>query len=343
MATSALKTFSPRITSAWPAGKVPVCTVPVKLPASSSFTAGAILGELLGTNEVQTLTINATGGTFTGTFGGQTTTALAYNATAAVVQAALEALSSIGSGNVAVQKLRSRWTITQGASANAGAYQIRITTNFGTTSADTRTSASIAYNANTATVDAAIEAMGNVGTGGVIAVVSSQTTTMEFLTSLGDVLVEVVNSTVNNSGVPITETVIETDLGGVYKITYQNDLGLQNVAAMTTTATSLTGGAGTATVATPTQGSSGTDGTYNTVDLTAVTGLQYPKVILADTVTTNSSGLVINDDGTTATHATAYITGSFRSDDVPGITDAILAAKGGRWLVGNAAGGIFQW
>jgi len=48
------------------------------------------------------LTGNPTGGTFALTLGGQTTGAIAYNATAATVQAALQALSSIGSGNVAV-------------------------------------------------------------------------------------------------------------------------------------------------------------------------------------------------------------------------------------------------
>ncbi|MFR9773044.1 major capsid protein [Nocardia sp. SC052] len=55
-------------------------------------------------NEVQTPTISGspTGGTFTLTFKGQTTAPLAYNATAAQVQAALAALSTIGAGNVAV-------------------------------------------------------------------------------------------------------------------------------------------------------------------------------------------------------------------------------------------------
>jgi hypothetical protein len=57
---------------------------------------------LSGRNEVQTITINATGGTFTITFNGQITTALAWNATAPVVQAALEALSTIGVGNIVV-------------------------------------------------------------------------------------------------------------------------------------------------------------------------------------------------------------------------------------------------
>jgi hypothetical protein len=55
------------------------------------------------TGDVQTLSItgNPTGGTFTLTFGGQTTGNIAFNATADQVQAALAALSSIGSGNVA--------------------------------------------------------------------------------------------------------------------------------------------------------------------------------------------------------------------------------------------------
>jgi hypothetical protein len=58
----------------------------------------------VGINEVQTVTITGapTGGTFTLTYSGQTTTALARTATAATVQAALEALSNIGVGDVVV-------------------------------------------------------------------------------------------------------------------------------------------------------------------------------------------------------------------------------------------------
>lgn len=59
---------------------------------------------LAAASEVQTITITGapTGGTFTLTFDGQTTAAIAYNATAATVQTALEGLSKIGAGNVAV-------------------------------------------------------------------------------------------------------------------------------------------------------------------------------------------------------------------------------------------------
>lgn len=70
--------------------------------------SGALIGQRLqdnislGTNEVQTLSITGapTGGTFTISLGGQTTAAIAYNATAAEVQAALELISTIGAGNV---------------------------------------------------------------------------------------------------------------------------------------------------------------------------------------------------------------------------------------------------
>jgi phage tail sheath protein FI len=56
------------------------------------------------TNEVQTVSISGTptGGTFTLTFNGQTTSSIAYNASASTVQTALQALSTIGSGNAVV-------------------------------------------------------------------------------------------------------------------------------------------------------------------------------------------------------------------------------------------------
>ncbi len=52
---------------------------------------------------VYTLTLGTqTSGTFTLTYGGQTTSPIAYNAIASTIQAALEALSGIGSGNINV-------------------------------------------------------------------------------------------------------------------------------------------------------------------------------------------------------------------------------------------------
>ena len=55
-------------------------------------------------DEIQTVTITGgpTGGTFTLTFGGNTTTGIAFNAAASAVQSALVALASIGAGNATV-------------------------------------------------------------------------------------------------------------------------------------------------------------------------------------------------------------------------------------------------
>lgn len=58
------------------------------------------LAAVTGTSDVQTITSTGTGGTFTITKDGATTGPIAFNATAATIQTALQALSTIGSGNV---------------------------------------------------------------------------------------------------------------------------------------------------------------------------------------------------------------------------------------------------
>jgi hypothetical protein len=71
-------------------------------PNIMAFLIGGAV--ILTPSEVQRATITGTptGGTFTLTYSGQTTAAIAYNATAAAVQSALEALSNIAPGDVAV-------------------------------------------------------------------------------------------------------------------------------------------------------------------------------------------------------------------------------------------------
>lgn len=82
-------------------------TTAVKLAPNTTFLKGTILAQMTAAsvNEVQTPTLSsgtASGGTFTLTFEGQTTVAIAHNASAATVLAALIALSTIGEGNVTV-------------------------------------------------------------------------------------------------------------------------------------------------------------------------------------------------------------------------------------------------
>lgn len=77
------------------------------VPSGLAVTFDSATGKFkpfAGVNEVQTATITGspTGGTFTLTLDGETTAAIAYNATAATVQTALEALSNVTPGDVTV-------------------------------------------------------------------------------------------------------------------------------------------------------------------------------------------------------------------------------------------------
>ena len=97
-------------------------------------------------NEVQSLSVNATGGTFTVSFGAHTTTTIAYNATAATVQAALVALTSIGAGGVSCVggPLPSNPVTVTFVGPNAGVNEALMTT----------TSTSLTGGTHTATVSA---------------------------------------------------------------------------------------------------------------------------------------------------------------------------------------------
>jgi hypothetical protein len=87
-----------------------------------------------GVSDVQKVTITGspTGGTFKLVFGGQTTATIAYNATAATVQTALQALTSIGAGNATVTGgpgPGAPWTVTfTGTLANTNVAQMTTST-----------------------------------------------------------------------------------------------------------------------------------------------------------------------------------------------------------------------
>ncbi len=66
------------------------------------YPSTALTATISGTNEVQQIVVSATGGTFKVSFNGKTTTALAYNISAAGLQSALEALDTIEVGDVTV-------------------------------------------------------------------------------------------------------------------------------------------------------------------------------------------------------------------------------------------------
>ena len=85
-------------------------TSPVASPTMANTLFG---GAIAGTSAVLALGGTGLGGTFTISYGGQTTAGLAFNATAATVQTALQGLSSVGAGNMTVSgPAGGPWTIS---------------------------------------------------------------------------------------------------------------------------------------------------------------------------------------------------------------------------------------
>jgi hypothetical protein len=76
------------------------CAMP--WPWLSSKIAESLGVSSVKSNEVETIRVNATGGTFTITYGGETTAPINYNASAKEVQEALEALPGLKPGDIAV-------------------------------------------------------------------------------------------------------------------------------------------------------------------------------------------------------------------------------------------------
>lgn len=177
---------------------------PVFLRASSSLTnATASTVTVTGSGDTEdpyvlNLTNTPTGGTFTLSYDGQTTVQIAYNASAAVIQSALVALSTIGSGGANVVSAQNpttntvipyRFNITTtvststltgnstslvNATASTAAVVGNTVTLTNTPTGGTytltfgaQTTAPLAHNASTGTVQAALAGLSNVGSGNV--------------------------------------------------------------------------------------------------------------------------------------------------------------------------------
>ncbi|WP_298869235.1 LamG-like jellyroll fold domain-containing protein [uncultured Gimesia sp.] len=176
-----------------------------------------------GSNEVQLITVlGATGGTFTLTFGGQTTSALAYNASAATLETAFEGLGSVGSGNGTVTgDAGGPYTIeftgalaatdvalitTDASSLTGSANEVQTITILNaptggtfTLSYDGESTTALAYNASAATIEAALLALNSipsasVSCGGGALPGSAVTVTFQGALALTDVPMLIANS-----------------------------------------------------------------------------------------------------------------------------------------------------
>jgi RHS repeat-associated protein len=106
---------------AWTRPSTPPSPSDTVLVTSTGYAADTV-------QQVQ-LTGGPTGGTFTLSFNGQTTAAIAYNASASTVQTALQALSTIGSGNALVAGAAGGPWNVRFAGTLGGSVQVALTAN----------------------------------------------------------------------------------------------------------------------------------------------------------------------------------------------------------------------
>lgn len=320
----------------------------VKLPASIQYPKGTILGEAAGANQVTTVTIGgATGGTFTLTVLGQTTAAIAYNATAAQVAAALNALSALADN--AVQ------TVTITGTPTGGTFTLTY---------QGQTTAAIAYNATAAVVQAALALLPNLGanvtcTGGALPGTAVTVTFTGALAGVqagtlvvGNVLftggstpavaVAVVNPGGGGPSVAVTGAAI-----GPYVVTFQ---GIQGSKPLTLTGSgaSLTGSPAFA-IANTTTGVLGTPGLFTQYLASNTDGSQVPKCILEYDVSTDANSLVTMTQtvgatqwGTAQPATPAFFEGTFFCADLEGLDATCVAPGPWRLISGNLETGIIS-
>ncbi|PQO45870.1 hypothetical protein [Blastopirellula marina] len=194
-------------------------------------------GSATGTDERQVVSLlgSPSGGTFTLTYSGQTTTAIAYNANAATVQAALEALANIGSGDVVVSGTAPIWSIDfAGALA---AQDVPLITGDGSnltggvgTIETTQLAAAPINEKQTVSLSPGV-------TGGTFTLTYAGQTTAAISYAAAAATVETALETLSN----IDAVAVSGSSGGPWVVEFQGSLASTNVALMSGDGDSLTG------------------------------------------------------------------------------------------------------
>lgn len=198
----------------------------------------------VGTAEVQTITVDAGGGTFTITWNGQTTAALAYNVSAADMETALDNLSNIADGDVEV-------TGGPGDAGGTTPYTLTWLARLGNVAAPTTNPASLTGGAGTAVVATGTPGTGPTnevqtvtvfGDGGTFTLTWSGQTTSALAYNVSAADMQTALRALSNIGADeVTVTGGPgSPTGGVYTVTFVSGLGGTDVAQMTSDVSSLT-------------------------------------------------------------------------------------------------------
>lgn len=268
---------------------------------SQFATDAAATIDQAGINEVQRVAFDDVpdSGDFKLVFGSETTVVIAFGATAAAVEAALENLSNIGVGNVSVTGDFPKNEIQRAAFSGtpiSGSFKFVFGVDI---------SAAILFSANAAAVEAALEAMPSIGVGNVS--VSGTYATDFVITFIGALKftdLALLTTTGNNlSDGGAVSIIVSTDQEGIpgFDIEFQTDLGDQDIADQVTfTDNNLLIGA-TPIVITPSTVTDGDEPKSGLVPLTAVnTGA---KEALAGTLNVIDTPVIGMDSFTNETDA----------------------------------------
>lgn len=199
-------------------------------------------------------------------------------------------------------------TINLGGTPTGGTFTITVQYPVG----NSLTTAAIAYNASAATVQAALAALANVGSG---------------------------NVTVTGSAQP----------GNTQTITFGGALAARPVPVITATITGLTGGSPTVTIVHSTTGSTG--GAFGTYASGNSDGTQLAEAILAIDCVVDAAGYASFSSsgagglwGEKALTVPAYYAGDFNVADLIGLDANAVTVMKGRYVIGSlSAGGIFHF
>lgn len=133
--------------------------------------------------------------------------------------------------------------------------------------------------------------------------------------------------------------------GGPWTVTFAGPLGSQPQATLTGSAASLTGGAPTLTIASVVTGVTGTPGLFWAIDPTQTDGRQIPKCILEYDATVDALGnITYGSSGVewnwTLPSTPAFIAGVFATQDLIGLTDAVIASSNWTLKSGTISNGV---
>jgi hypothetical protein len=373
MAASATNTFTM-------AGLIPAFSpwteakrINVTLPVSVTYPKGTLIGEVVGNNEVQTLTL-ATGGTLGGTytvsFGGVTSAAIAFNASAATVQTALEAVATIGTGNVAVSgttPTTSGGTLVFTFQNQLGFADVPLAT-LGVGSLTGNSGSAIALTTSGASGSKGTSTLlgvtiGGSGLGGTFTLTYGGVTSGAIPYNATSAQIQTYLDAMSTLGVGSTEvqpanTSPIGGSGGTFLIRFTGSKALATTTTLTGSNSGLTGTSPTVTITTIVSGAAGTSASlWKAYNPSGTDGSQFPRAILEFDCATDASGNITlggaSGGGDKQQYAvgntcSAFVSGTFRTEDLfhgPGVgvidTNALTVGLG-RLIEGTLTNGAIR-